>query len=95
MHTPITAFYAGLLGLLFLYLSVLVIRGRITNKIALGDNGDRHFMQLVRSHGNFAEYTPLILLLLLIAELNGTASIFLHVAGVSLLIGRILHSLGL
>ncbi|MEP7704263.1 MAPEG family protein [Paraglaciecola sp. 25GB23A] len=95
MHIPITAFYAGLLGLFFFYLTVLVIQGRISKKIALGDNGDRHFIQLVRSHGNFTEYAPFILVLILLAEINGTEPLWLHLAGVSLLLGRILHSLGL
>jgi uncharacterized protein len=95
MHTPITAFYAALLALFFFYLTALVIHGRFTKKIALGDNDDKHFRQLVRAHGNFAEYAPIILLLLLIAEINGTQSLFLHLAGLSLLLGRILHSLGL
>jgi uncharacterized membrane protein YecN with MAPEG domain len=35
MHTPITAFYAGLLGILFFYFSVLVVKGRFTKKYLL------------------------------------------------------------
>jgi hypothetical protein len=95
MHTPITAFYAALLGVFFFYLTVLVIQGRFSNKIPLGDNNDKHFRQLVRAHGNFAEYTPFILVLMLIAEINQSQPMWLHIAGVSLLFGRVLHSLGL
>lgn len=95
MHTPITAFYAGLLGLLFFYLTALVVHGRFTKKIALGDNDDKHFRQLVRAHGNFAEYTALILVLMLIAEINQAQPMYLHIAGSCLLFGRIAHFLGL
>ncbi|MDP5028980.1 MAG: MAPEG family protein [Paraglaciecola sp.] len=95
MHTPVTAFYGGLLALFFFYLTILVINGRFSKKIALGDDGDKHFLQLIRSHGNFAEYTPLILILLLVAELNATQPLWLHIMGSSLLLGRILHSFGL
>lgn len=95
MHTPITAFYAGLLAILFFYLSVLVIKGRWDKKIALGDGGDKHFQQLIRAHGNFSEYTPICLILLFIAEINGSDTSVLHAAGMALLAGRFFHAFGL
>jgi uncharacterized protein len=95
MPSPITAFYAGLLAILFFYLSVRVILIRGNKKIGLGDNGDRHVLQLIRAHGNFSEYTPLILVLMLIAELNASHSLLLHGCGVALLLGRFFHAVGL
>jgi len=95
MHTPITAFYAGLLGILFLYLSVLVIKGRFSKKIPLGNGGDHHFQQVIRAHGNFSEYTPIVLILLFVAEVNLSHPIILHLAGTALLSGRFLHAFGL
>lgn len=95
MHTPISAFYAGLLGILFFYFSVIVIRGRFSKKISLGDGGDHHFQQVIRAHGNFSEYTPLILILLFIAEINGSDTVLLHLAGTALLVGRFIHAFGL
>lgn len=95
MHTPITAFYAGLLGILFFYFSVLVVKGRFSKKISLGDGGDHHFQQVIRAHGNFSEYTPIVLILLFIAEVNLSESIYLHLAGIALLSGRFLHAFGL
>jgi|TARA_B110000091_G_C13788193_1_gene464335 hypothetical protein len=95
MHTPITAFYAGLLGILFFYFSVLVVKGRFTKKISLGDGGDHHFQQMIRAHGNFSEYTPIVLILLFIAEINLSNSIILHLAGTALLSGRFIHAFGL
>ena len=70
LHTPITAFYGGLLGITFMYLSILVIKGRRSAKISLGDGGNSHFLGIIRAHANFAEYVPLILILMLIAEIN-------------------------
>ena len=95
MHTPITAFYAGLLGIFLLYLSGLVVAGRFKKQISLGDGGDFHFHQVIRAHGNFTEYTPIILILLFVAEVNGSNSILLHCAGSALLFGRFIHSFGL
>jgi uncharacterized membrane protein YecN with MAPEG domain len=95
LYTPITAFYAGLLAMLFLYLSALVIANRRNKKISLGDGGDRHFLQFIRAHGNFSEYVPLVLVMLLIAEINGTNDVMLHLIGLTLLFGRLIHSFGL
>jgi uncharacterized membrane protein YecN with MAPEG domain len=95
MHTPITAFYAGLLGILFFYFSALVVKGRFSKKITLGDGGDHHFQQVIRAHGNFSEYTPIVLILLFIAEVNLSNPILLHLAGTALLFGRFIHAFGL
>ncbi|MDO6561688.1 MAPEG family protein [Paraglaciecola chathamensis] len=95
LHTPITAFYGGLLGITFMYLSILVIQGRRSGKISLGDGGDNHFLGIIRAHANFAEYVPLILVLMLVAEINLAHVAVLHSAGVALLIGRLVHAYGL
>lgn len=95
MQTPISAFYASLLALMFFYLTVLVISHRHRKKIGLGTGGDKHFQQYIRAHGNFSEYAPLVLVMLLIAEINGSSSLLLHMAGVCLLFGRFLHALGI
>jgi uncharacterized membrane protein YecN with MAPEG domain len=95
MNTPITAFYAGLLGILFFYLSALVVKNRLSKNILLGDGGDHHFQQVIRAHGNFSEYTPIVIILLFIAEVNLSQSIVLHLAGIALLAGRFLHAFGM
>ena len=66
---PITALYAGLLAPLFLLLSVRVIRQRRGAKVAVrGDGGDAMLLRRMRVHANFAEYVPLALLLMALAE---------------------------
>lgn len=95
MITPISAFYGGLLGITFIYLSILVMRGRRASKTSLGDGGDHHFQGVIRAHGNFAEYVPLTLVLMLVAELNHAHYLLLHLVGGCLLIGRIVHAYGL
>lgn len=91
---PITAFYAGLLGVFYLYLSALVSQQRRGQKISLGDGGDKHFEQLIRSHANFSEYVPLLLVMLLVAELNQIHHLLLHGCGVGLLFARLFHAYG-
>ena len=96
MHIPvIVTFYAGLNGLIALALAVLVVRQRNKTKTSLGSGGHPALEQAIRAHGNFIEYVPLILLLLLLLELCGTRAIVLYGLGAALTIGRILHAWGL
>jgi uncharacterized membrane protein YecN with MAPEG domain len=46
-------------------------------------------------HANAVEYLPIALILLLILELNQTEPLLLHVFGILLLLGRVLHAWGL
>ena len=91
----ITALYTSLLTLIFITLSINIIRLRFKLKVGLGDGGEKRLTQAIRAHGNFAEYVPLALLLLASYELSGANSVFLHVLGATLLIGRLLHVIGL
>jgi uncharacterized membrane protein YecN with MAPEG domain len=95
MLIPITAFYAGLLGAFYLYLSAVVSANRRREKVSLGDGETRHFQQIIRSHGNFSEYVPLVLILMLVAELNGGHFWLLQISGNAILFGRLLHAYGL
>ena len=90
-----TPVYAALLVPLYLLLAVRVILYRRRNRIAYGDSDYPPFQAMVRAHGNFAEYAPLTLLLMALAEINGTSTLWLHLAGLFLLFGRTMHGLGM
>jgi uncharacterized protein len=90
----ITPFYAGLLGLWFLVLSAKVVRRR-QGGITLGDGGDPRMLRVIRGHANFAEYVPLILLLMALLELGHTSTYVLHALGIGLLVARLLHGAAL
>ena len=92
MNLAITALYAGVLGLLFLALSLNVIRMRRSEHVGLGHDGAPKLERAIRAHANFAEYAPFVLLLMGIAELSGTADWRLHLVGGLLLTGRLLHA---
>lgn len=91
MTAAITGLYAAALAVLFLVLSARVIVYRRGNSISLGDAGDAVLLARIRAQGNFVEYAPFGVLLLLIAEVQGTAPIWLHLCGGLMLIGRVLH----
>ncbi len=94
MPLAITPVYAGLLALLFVLLSTRVIRFRRTARVSLGDGGDEELRRRIRVHGNFIEYAPLTLVLMLLAELQGQPAWAIHLIGGLLVIGRTAHAYG-
>ncbi len=87
--------YAGLLTLLYFALSVNIIRLRWRDRVGLGTGDSQDLKVAVRIHGNFAEYVPLSLLLLVVMELQGAAVDLLYGLGAALFVARICHALGL
>lgn len=94
MTFTITPLYAGLLGLQFIVLSLKVIRTRRESRIPLGDGVDQALLRCLRVQANFAEYVPLCLLLIALAEVQQMPSWLLHGLGTALLTGRLLHATG-
>jgi len=92
---PITALYASLLVPLFLLLASRVIRARRGARVAVGDGGNALLMRRMRVHANFAEYVPLALLLMALAESLGTGVWLLHALGIALVGGRLVHAFGM
>lgn len=86
--------YAGLLALIFVALSIRTLRLRRHLKVAVGDGGSVVMLRAMRVHSNFSEYVPIGLLLLYFVEVAGTNQVLVHFLGASLLLGRILHAIG-
>jgi uncharacterized membrane protein YecN with MAPEG domain len=95
MILHVSAFYAALTGILCVILSVMVVRMRVAKKISIGDGGDKEMSRMVRVFGNFAEYAPLVLVLMAITEANSDPRLLLHICGIAFVIGRIAHAFGL
>ncbi|TFF19838.1 glutathione metabolism protein [Jiella endophytica] len=91
---PIAALYAAILTPVFLALSVRVVLRRNSLATIIGDGGDAALRRRIRVHGNFCEYTPMGLILLALAESLATPAWALHVAGLALVAGRLLHAYG-
>lgn len=94
-NLSISMLYAGLLTLLFFALSVNIIRLRWRDRVGLGTGDSQDLKVAVRIHGNFSEYVPLLLLLLVMMELQGASAALLHGLGAALFVARICHALGL
>jgi uncharacterized membrane protein YecN with MAPEG domain len=91
----ITPLYAGLIGLLYIALAYNVSRLRVGLKIAIGDGGNHKLSRAIRAHANLTENAPIALILLTGIELQEFSVIVLHVLGITLVLGRLLHAYGL
>ena len=95
MSLSITGLYLSLLGLLYVVLAVRIIKLRYHFKTGIGNGGHQPLAKAVRAHGNFAEYTPIVMLLLACSELNGSHALLLHIVGAIFFLGRFSHSIGI
>ena len=86
--------YIPLFALLFAALTIRTLRLRRALKIGVGDGGNPIMLRAMRVHGNFAEYVPICLLLLLAIELQGGSAALLHALCAALFIGRLSHAFG-
>lgn len=92
MHT---APYFTALGLLAILNSIRVVQLRIKYKVSLGDGGHTDLNRAIRIFGNFMEYVPLGLILIAALEFVQAPVWYMHICGALLLMGRILHAMGL
>ena len=95
MTLMISGFYAGLTALLLLGLAYKVVKLRRLNKIGIGDGGNQDLSLAIRAHGNLVENAPVVMVLLVLAELNGMPDYLLHIFGTVWIVARLLHAIGL
>jgi len=91
MPLPVTALYAGLMGLWLLGLGFAVMRRRRRHDVSVGDGGVRDLELAMRAHGNACEYVPVALILLGLSEGMGAPGWVVHMFGLMLVAGRLLH----
>ncbi|MBL4910722.1 MAG: MAPEG family protein [Alteromonadaceae bacterium] len=94
-HLTITGLYTSILALFLIALAFNIIKLRFKFQVGLGDGGEQPLIKAIRIHGNFIEYMPLALILLASYELNGGNELYLHIIGIVLVTGRVLHAMGL
>jgi len=91
----ITAIVAALLSLILIKLSFAVINLRRENKVSLGSGGNDALERAIRAQANFTEYVPTGLILIACLEVNGAPWWLVLIPGLTLIIGRVFHALGI
>lgn len=91
-HT--TGFYLGVLALMYFWLTAFVILGRWKFRVGIGHGDHPEMLKRIRIHGNFIEYVPIVVLMMLCLDLSGAAPTRVHLLGILLLLGRSFHIAG-
>lgn len=91
----ITALYGALNAILNIYLANNVSSARKKAGVGMGLGDSKELLVASRIHGNNAEFVPLALVMMLLAELCGGHSALLHTYGGLLLLARVFHMVGM
>ncbi|MGE0034866.1 MAG: MAPEG family protein [Xanthobacteraceae bacterium] len=94
MVPTIVPVYAAIFALMLVALSLRVANTRREMRVALGDDGKKLLQRRIRAQGNFTEYVPMALILLLFIEWQGWPRWLVHALCLVLLGARALHAYG-
>ncbi len=89
---PITTLFIGILLVMQVTLSITTSSYRAKLNIDYGDNGDLAMLKIIRAHGNFIEYVPMVLIAMGASELTGAPGWLLVACGCVLLFSRLSHA---
>ena len=92
---PITLTIAGAAAIVNIWLAIRIVTLRVKAKVLIGDGGNPLLVARMRAQLNYAEYTPLVLILMGLIELARGTQTWLWAAGILYILGRILHPFGM
>jgi uncharacterized membrane protein YecN with MAPEG domain len=95
MFLPITLSTASMLVVIYFFMLLPIGKLRMTHHISIGDGGNQDLLMRMRTQANFVEYVPLLLVMMGLLEGSGANRQVLAVAGILLILFRILHYLGM
>lgn len=95
MILPISLTAAAVAALINLWLAIRVGRVRTAEKISIGDGGSDLLVRRMRAQANFVEFTPFVLVLILVLELATGTSLLLWAGMAVYMIARIAHAFGM
>lgn len=87
--------YVGLNGLITLVLGLYVSVVRLKGGVYFGEGTEPKLQRAIRAHGNNIEYVPITLLAILGVAVLSASTMLVHVLGILLTVGRVLHGVGL
>jgi uncharacterized membrane protein YecN with MAPEG domain len=92
-HLNAFAIYAGLFGLMYIWIMGSIVGLRQKHKISYGDGGNLNLLKAMRGHANFTETVPLGLILLLITAFMQPPLWVVHVLCIIFVVLRFAHAL--
>lgn len=95
MLLPITLTTAGAAALLNFWLSFRIATLRSSENIWVGDGGHPLLTARMRAQLNFAEYAPIVLILIGLVEAGKGTQLWLEIVAGVFIVGRICHAFGM
>lgn len=92
---PVSLTTAAAAALINFWLGLRVGQVRGAEKISIGDGGNLRLIARMRAQLNFAEYTPIVLILFALIELARGHNLYLWIVAMAYVIGRVLHAFGM
>ena len=93
MHISLIS--AALAALIAMWLGLRCGKLRLSEKILHGDGGNELLHRRMRAQSNFTEYTPFVLVLIVLLDLYGKDGWPLALTALAYFAGRILHAIGM
>ncbi len=91
----LTLVYTPVLALMFSVLTLMVVIQRRKNDVPYGDGDLTTLRSAIRAHGNFAEYVPIVIILLGLLEFAGFSKVYLNGFFLTLVLARISHAIAM
>ena len=95
MLLPVALTTAGAAALINFWLGLRIGQVRRAENIWAGDGGNARLAARMRAQSNFAEYVPVVLILIALVEFGAGTSFLLWIAAAVFVIGRLLHPIGM
>jgi uncharacterized membrane protein YecN with MAPEG domain len=95
MLLPVALTTTGAAALINLWLGWRVGQVRTAEKISIGDGGNLRLIARMRAQLYFAEYAPVVLILIALLEFASGTQLWLWIAAAVFIIGRVLHGFGM
>ncbi|UYY57268.1 MAPEG family protein [Sphingomonas sp. S2-65] len=95
MLLPVALTTTGAAALINFWLGVRIGQLRIGKGISVGDGGNPRLLARMRAHANFAEYVPIVLILIALIEFAVGSQLWLWIVAAVFVLGRILHGFGM
>lgn len=95
MIFTVTPIFALPVAVIYMVLWMRVTSKRSALAQSIGDGGNTDLLLRIRQHGNCAEWSCILLILMMLSEGMNAPSLYLYIGGALLLLGRIAHPFGL
>ena len=87
----ITFLLTGVFALMLCALTIKVIKLRLKHKVTLGDGNKKDLKTMIRIHGNFTEYAPLLILIIACLEIADFSRFFICTLATIAFFSRLMH----